>query len=865
MLLATWATVMLTTGAHAEPVTIALFGAAFAATLPGAIVSTLLGVAGSFLINTIFTLLYPADEEADKESNPTEVQYGDRVPRAGLIGTQRLGGHKVHYNEYDDAKWLQIVHVLADGWCEGLNSIYINNRQYQLQEVANSGNNEARNYIVLDFPSDEDYDGPTGAGLVQVRFHDGRPGQLPDTNLITQTPSWDSTYTYSHMCYVVVECKNKREAWNGIPDFQFVLDGFRCYDPRLDDTVGGSGAHRFNDPTTWEFTKNVAVGAYHFVRGFFANGHRILGAGLPSADLILDTFVSAMNVCDEGLSVPGGGSRARYEMCLYWEDTEVYADVLDRMCKAMGGFFCEKQGQIAIFPGKAQTVVKTITDDDLTVDSRVSFSPKRSSSGIYNIIQGTYTHSEDFQPSPYTEIAPAAFIAEDDGEEIVKAVNFDEVQHPHQAYMLAKLVLYQSRLQATASICLDIKDMIVEVGDWITWNSANALRGNRTYRITGSKFNLKKMQLELKLQEISAAAFADDATAEDVVEPVRQHPLQGYLNTVTGFTIEPTTLVSPSGATLPALAFHYDPITDPAVRAVEIQYRVIEESPDPAGPWIKVIDMSPDDGFFYSSQGVTPGRIHEATARLIGLPGRTYDFLTPNETAAFPTSDVTSVTEVADNSITIAKLTQDLKNVVGVVTGTGPGTVAQAIADLEEEIARQASASLADQMTNKRKTELLSVRVGSAIAAVIREQSARVTADSAMAEALEQVVAQFENSIAQGLLQFSVIASDGGANATIALKVRASVDDVAAEAGLYLQAHADGLGGTTAEILLLADNIFFSNGVDSASAVTIDGSGNVIFKTGYFETLQSTAQTTLGDPIILIDGVTGNQHTLIES
>jgi hypothetical protein len=54
---------------------------------------------------------------------------------------------------------------------------------------------------------------------------------------------------------------DKHPGWpGGRPRFGFVLKGKLCYDPRLDSTVaGGSGAHRWDDPSTWEWSENAAV------------------------------------------------------------------------------------------------------------------------------------------------------------------------------------------------------------------------------------------------------------------------------------------------------------------------------------------------------------------------------------------------------------------------------------------------------------------------------------------------------------------------------------------------------------------------------------------------------------------------------
>ena len=622
-----WASFALIDPVHAEPITITLFGTAFASTIGGAIVSTMIGAAATYLVSLAFDMFKPPGEE-----NETEVKFGERVSRNGALGVNITAGHQVHYNEYDDAKQLQMVHILADAWCDGLEAIYINNKRYAVNEIANSGNNEHHCYEVgvsLEESDEEDEkESPFGFNrkpdknykdLIKLRFHDGRPGQLADTNLINKTPGWDDKKRYTGMCYVVSDIKSDKNKFNGIPDIKFVFRGMRWYDLRKDSSAGGFGSHRFNDPSTWEYTRNVGVAAYHFLRGYFLNGKRILGAGLSVADIDVDTLVAFMNVCDETLTTPGGATRKRYEGNFLWNDTDAYSFFLDRVCKVAAGFYAEKQGRIALFAGKAQAPVMTITDEDLAEDEPVEYNDKRSGSDLFTGIHGTYTHSEDFQPVPYSSIEPNEFAFED-GTESLQDYNLEEIQDPHQAYMVAKAILFQTRLQASASVVLDVKDIILELGDWVVWASKSSLRGTKTYRIMGTSLNLQTMRLQLRLQEISNFAYSDSSTAADLVEPVRNFLRSGYLSELSSFAVSPTATTGPDKESIPGLKITYAPVMDAAVSAIDIRYRKKTETND--ADIVTVQDPSPYDGFFVTTNSVAPKTLYEAQYLIRTLPGR---------------------------------------------------------------------------------------------------------------------------------------------------------------------------------------------------------------------------------------------------
>lgn len=841
----------MTTVANAVPLVALIAGPAFAATIGGQLLGALFGLGASYLFSQIAGALFPqaqTTQSSDTTNSATEVSYGERVARGGVFGTTLVGGHVVHLNEYDDAKVLQYVGIVGDCKHTGLASIYINGKQYALEEVSVGSNNEHRRYNVDTFGTS-----------IEVRFHDGRAGQAADTNLVTQSSGWTSDKTFSNMAYFVAEITSDKEKFNGIPELKVVPIGLVCYDVRKDGTAGGSGAHRFNDPSTWEYTENPAVMAYHYCRGFFFNGKRVLGVGYTVGEINVDTFVAAMNVCDEVVEDPDEIERPRYTCHFAFQDTDQFANVLDKLCHSMGGYHTEIQGQISIFAGKAQTSVLTITDADLLTDETVVYNPGRPGEFLLTGIQGTYMHSQDYNPTPYAAIEPSEFELDNWYPHVVN-VDYPEVDNAHQAYLLAKQFLYTNRLQASAVIALDYKDLIVQVNDWITWNSARAVRGERDYKVAGVKYDLKRKRMYLTLQEISAAAYDDDATPDDVLEPVRPRPTSSYLTAVSNFDITPVTLQGTSGNTVPALEFTYDAIVDPGVEAVEIYYRIKETDDEDAGPTFKITDRTVSDGVIRVTNGVAPGSVHEAYAVLISIPGRTMEVRDWDDAveALFPTDELTAIVEVGDDSITLAKLSVDVKNLLGLVSGFAPGSLWDAVQRVRDRVEAQANAALTYNVNWAQETSLLFRHIGASTAAVAVEKEVRATEDSALASLIADVAAGVGNVLASGLLSFTATVEGGGAEATIVARVRAQVGDTFSDATMLLHAFTDGLGGTDSEAGFFANKFFLASddGSDAEFPFTYDDGVLTVnsLKFNYFE---SIAQAGGGVPIIVIDGTTG--------
>ncbi|MGJ8529810.1 phage tail protein [Maritalea sp.] len=788
----------LTGPVSAAPLVGALFGTAFAGTLPGVLLGYGLTAGASFLFNQVFSPRQDAANENQKD--PTQVSFGERVSRNGIIGRVLIGGHRTHYNEFDNAKKAQHVFVFADHWCDGLESIYVNGRQHDLLPVAGPyTNNEAARYQVAEY-----------GALIDIRFHDGRPGQLADTELVAQTPGWDANRKFAGQAYVAITITSDKEKFNGEPSFKFVVRGARFYNPRKDATVGGVGTHRFDDPTTWEYSANCGVAANHFARGFYHNGRRMLGAQLGPADLDFDSNIAAMNICDEQVQRPDGSWRNRYEAHMVWLDTDQPAKVLQTICQAMGKKFAEKQGRIGFYAAKAKTVVQTITDGDLVDDATVLYSPKKAGALLFSGVQGTYTHSTDFAPAPYKAVEPTSFVTVD-GRSVVQPFDLPQVQDAHQAYLLVKQYLFRSRLQATARITLDIKDLILEIGDWIVWESSHALRGTKTYEIVATKLDLNNFRIQLDLAEIDAAAFADDATPDQVIELPRSRPFSGYQKEVFGFAVGVGATSGANGEVLPVLEFSYSAITDPAIRALKFEYRIVGDT-----QIFKAIDNSVGDGSYYVTNGVMPGQTYEARARLDSLPGRetVWTNWIPIDVPTGP-----MVVTIQPEQIDYSHLARDLGNAVGVLNGTGVGSLSAAIAGQNDEIERLANAQANGEGNAYISRKLISKQTADTAAAVLVEQQVRADNDAALAQSIIEANVAMGDAFANGLFKVDAVVNGDGSEAIITLKARAGDQLGFVDTGIRIIAKSNG----TSQIVMVANQMLM---------MRQDGSTHALFGVG---------------------------------
>jgi hypothetical protein len=624
-LLALSAVLLGATPASAEPISsaiglTALIGSVFgigtaaggvAAAVGGFIVSAVAGIAVSTGLSLLARSMQPKPKAGDTLTGvETSIQIGGDTNRQIPMGTCGVRGQLIYHNTMGGLnEFHQRVYVLADWTCDSLLSVIIDGKKHSL--TVTSSDSEKINYSIPDYP-----------GVVTLCFYRGNQ-TAADTALVTlANPAgrWDTNSVAKGMCYVIVYFTYSQGAplfENGIPEMMFELKGALLYDWRKDTTNGGSGAHRWDTPSTWEWSDNPVVMAYNYQRGFYLNGEKIIGMGMPDTDIILSTYTAAANICDENVTLDAGGTEKRYRcaMIVTADENVSHGSVLDQVQVSFAGYFIDYQGFYYCQAGAALAVSDTITDDDLVIGEPVQVARKRSRNDLFNRVHGQYLDtSQVYGPQSYGSQVDAGATT-NDGEELGKPLDLLNVPSRTQAERIAKIKLRECRLQTRAAITLGFNHVAKEVGDWITWNSAKW--GNRTYRIVNRVITTQR-RVGLELEEIVSTAYSWNA-ADEAVAPVGGITITAgtRISTVAGFSVQALALTNSDGSTIPGLKFTWTPIDDPTVTQVVIEYRPVSSPND-----VTTTGAGPSLGKHTVSSNVRGGVNYEARATINTDPAR---------------------------------------------------------------------------------------------------------------------------------------------------------------------------------------------------------------------------------------------------
>lgn len=727
-----------------------------------------------------------------------EMSRGERVPISGIFGRKATAGHFVHHEEYGtDNEYIKMVFVVGTGVHDGLDGVYIDGQRYELY----GSNSDPHGYIVGD--SGDFYSG--GQPYMWAKFYDGSLSQVADPELValgSASGRWTSASKLAGHAYVIFTVKYDEDLFGqSVPRALFDVRGLRLYDWRKDDTQpGGSGSHRWDDQSTWEFSENVALCSYNYMRGIWLNGVLVLGVGASAYDVNLAKYTAAANLCDETLSYPTTGVELpRYTVGLEVKDDMDGQTVLRYFEEAMGGYGTDMGGAYAPLPAQQHIPAMTITDDDLQLGYPHTLQTRLAPNLTYTAVQGQFSDPEQgWQPISYGTLKDDAVDAEQGGR---RTLPWDllQVRHIETAQMLGEARRRRDLYVATETAVVRPKFVRLEVGDVTT--RVSALFGAIPMQVTSHE-ELEDGSIRLGLRHWdnaivpSSFGFLPAPPASGTARPPYV-----YATTVSGLTVTPVQQTS-GGIVKPALRVTWSVLTDPTVDRVIIKFWPSAEPNN-----VSYLPVEEHSGGKAMLLGLVPNTEYGVAATIATTPARSTIY---TSTVLATTGEETVPAVPADGSITPEMLAQELQNERGMLVGAGDGTLAERLNQFEARMAAAEEAMLTDQTTSKSRFSLLKKQNGASLAAIAETRTLITELNAAFAQFQLEVAAQLEQVLAGGLLRIEAQVNEETAEASILFKVRAGTEDTFGEAVFQIGAQADLIGGTADSwVGIMADRMYF--------------------------------------------------------
>lgn len=330
-----------------------------------------------------------------------------------------------------------------------------------------------------------------GVDHLWVKFYNGTQTEA-DSYLIDKvsnaTRTWDENRIGDGVAYAVITVANVKNMYSGFPEFKFVLNGVRLYDPSRDSSVGGDGPQRWSDPSTWGGDGDYlpAVQVYNLLRGISYKGTWLYGIqGMTAARLPVAHWIAQIEKCRapiEGADGPEPTYRCSGEI-----DVDApLGNALEAALTACQGRISEVGGVYKLYVGEPDAPVMAINDDDILSTEEQSFTPFHGLADTVNGISATYpSPAEDWNETTAPPLYRTDLEALAGNRRLMADVALNFVPYPEQVQRLMKSSLLDAQRQRRHTLTLPPKFWPLEPGDIVSWTSERNGYVAKWFRVEG--------------------------------------------------------------------------------------------------------------------------------------------------------------------------------------------------------------------------------------------------------------------------------------------------------------------------------------------------------------------------------------------
>lgn len=383
--------------------------------------------------------------------------------------------------------------------------------------------------------------------------------------------------------------------------------GALVYDPRRDSTRGGSGSHRADDQSTWQYTptdsngvpigRNPALQMLWYLIGWRVQnpytGEMVLrcGQGIPLDDIDFASFITAANDCEE---------HEYYSDCILstGDQHQTNIAVLESACAGIlsdvGGFY-----SLRIQKDDLDGTLVAFDDGDIVGD--VDWQPRDALARRYNQVEGQYVDPDSlYQRRSYPLVRDLAYETAD-GFRRRTAANYDAVQDPDQAQRLARLQLNQSRVPGVFQAPFNWKAITVKPGQPIRLTLSRLGFSNKLFRVNARKID-PGGAIWLALDEEDPQIYTPGTVLPQPPPEAGAGYDPGFVPTPDGgsWTATGGVIGTPGGVTQPGIAIGSVTLP-PGITGVWIEYRR-----GTSGPWSEHY-QGPPESADYTISGLVAG------------------------------------------------------------------------------------------------------------------------------------------------------------------------------------------------------------------------------------------------------------------
>jgi len=405
-----------------------------------------------------------------------------------VYGTRKVGGNVVFLETSGtDNQFLFMAIVLSEGEINGVTSLFVNDNQVTLSGTLTDGTQRTVASSDVNF-FDE-------SSLITVEAHFGTDSQSAST-LLSSLSSWTSNHRLRGLAYLAIRFEWNADKFGSLPQVQAIVQGRKVYNPNLDGTLtGGSGSHRADTSTTWEFSDNPILQLLDYLR------NERFGMGIPNSyfDSNFADWQTATDVCDTNITPFSGASQIDLMDSNTVVDTSVKAiDNVKNFVRGSRSYLNFSGGKYNILVESTGSASISLTEDNII--GGISIQSKNKNSRYNRVIVNFINPDKNFQsdtaqfpPVDETGLASAdqhANMKTADGGLLLEGrFDFSMLTSPYQAQEMAEIILRRSRTSLDVSLKADATALDLSIGDLVNITHATPSFSAKPFRVQGMTIN----------------------------------------------------------------------------------------------------------------------------------------------------------------------------------------------------------------------------------------------------------------------------------------------------------------------------------------------------------------------------------------
>lgn len=450
---------------------------------------------------------------------------GGDVPRSIILGEYNTAGSLVYHNTYGEVgetpnAFYVEVRALGDLPDGGMIDVWVDGEKVDL--IAGDYGWTSTKHIKY---------GTKWGDLQHLwfQFYDGTQ-TTADSRLVSwfggSDRPWGSDRIGKGVPYVIItalrdDLETDNPLFNGFPQCKFTVQGTPLYDPSSDSSVGGSGSHRYDTPTTWggDGDNLPVVQIYNILRGITYNGQWLYGLQAASPAILPPAnWIAAINKC-RALADGPNGQEAQYRSGIQINVNVAPADAIEALLKTCNGRLTEVGGVYTIHVGEPDTPVLSFSDADILSTEEQVYNPFRALADSINGVVAKYPEPLEgwnVKTSPVTK--NPAQIVRDGSRELFADVDLSACPYHGQVQRLLKSAMLEALRERRHTIVLPPWAQELEPGDIIQWSSERNGYVDKWFRIDGMAYKAN-LDVMLQITEVDPSDY-DWNQSEDYVAPV---------------------------------------------------------------------------------------------------------------------------------------------------------------------------------------------------------------------------------------------------------------------------------------------------------------------------------------------------------